>query len=347
MDERRPYAEVRERDGPRGDETGMEGGPQTREQAGRRPGPGAGQREADGIRLTGPARLLIDRRRLAHTTVLQSFAFDERRGHLYAIQVMEGGVRLPGEPRAYGHEERRRRGDLCLNRLTTRGDRLGHMFLLGFGHGGAFGLEDGGAGGPALWTEWDDNPVSGYGRGICRFHFRHGAVLRARGSGLATYRPLPGTTKNHPAIDPATGRLLLRYRRRGRYRYAVYDLRRFAARDYRPLADLPQPAAGPPFQGMALHGDHVYQLTGSGYGPGNPPSSGGNVRLQRVDLHTGRVDQQIRVGFGQGLRPREPEGLAVLRGHGGSSRLCLALTSGPTRGRRYSVYAIGGGGGRG
>ncbi|MFD8766541.1 hypothetical protein [Streptomyces mirabilis] len=44
-----------------------------------------------------PGRLWIRRGLLHHSTVLQSFAFDERRGHMYALQVMQGGVRLPGE----------------------------------------------------------------------------------------------------------------------------------------------------------------------------------------------------------------------------------------------------------
>lgn len=74
--------------------------------------------------------------------MLQSFAFDERHGHMYALQVMEGGVRLPGEPRAYTRAERAARGDMCLNRLTMGGALTGDMYLLGFGHGSALGVED-------------------------------------------------------------------------------------------------------------------------------------------------------------------------------------------------------------
>lgn len=276
--------------------------------------------------------------RLRHTTVLQSFAVDERRGHLYALQVVAGGVRLAGEETALPHPERVRNGDLCLNRLTLDGATAGHMYLKGFGHGGSIGLEES-ADGVTLWTEWDANPSSGYGRGVCRFRFTDGRVLERDSGELDTCHPVMGSTSNFPALDVTHRQLLLRYKRDGIPRFALYGLDRFRAHRHLPVTDFAQPGAdlGLPFQGMALHGNYAYQLLGSAYGTGNPASSGGNTRLYRIDLRTGRVVWQQLERTAPGLSPREPEGLAVLRG-GGTPRLCLGFAEGPAGGRGFRLY---------
>ncbi|WP_336048712.1 phage baseplate protein [Streptomyces sp. CA2R101] len=287
--------------------------------------------------LSAPGRPFLAGR-LRHATVLQSFAIDERKGHLYALQVVAGGVRLPGEVRAPSHAQRVGNGDLCLNRLTLDGSPAGHMYLKGFGHGGSIGLEDA-ADGVTLWTEWDANPASGYGRGVCRFRFTDGQVLARDSGGLGTCHPVPGSTSNAPAVDVTHRQLLLRYKRDGIPRFALYDLDRFRAGWFLPLADFAQPGAGLalPFQGMAVHGAYAYQLLGSAYGTGNPASSGGNTRLYRIDLRSGRVVWQQRERTAPGLSPREPEGLAVLR-EGGTPRLCLGFVEGPAGGRGFRLY---------
>ncbi|MGW7573419.1 phage baseplate protein [Streptomyces sp. NPDC054765] len=276
--------------------------------------------------------------KLRHTTVLQSFAVDERRGHVYALQLVAGGFRLPGEKAALSHAERAGNGDLCLNRLTLDGSEAGHMYLKGFGHGGSIGLEEA-PGGVRLWTEWDANPSSGYGRGVCRFRFADGQV-RGRDSGeLSTYHPVTGSTSNCPALDLSHRHLLVRYKRAGIPRFALYDLDRFRSRWFWPLTDFLQPGAGLglPFQGMALYGNYAYQILGSAYGAGNPASSGGNTRLYRMDLRTGRVVWQQLERTAPGLSPREPEGLAVLSGDG-TPRLCLGFVEGPAGGRSFRLY---------
>ncbi|WP_328731879.1 teichoic acid biosynthesis protein C [Streptomyces caniferus] len=297
---------------------------------------GSSAGNSTGLAAPGQGRLLD--RPLHQTTVLQSFAFDERRGHIYALQVMQGGIRLPGEVRAYSHAERARRGDLCLNRLSPDGVLTGYMFLKGFGHGGALGV-DAVNGGSELWTEWDANPASGYGRGVCRFRFSDGRTLHRHSRELATYRPVPGSTSNCAVLDTTKRRLLLRYKVGGSPRFAVYEADRFAARDFRPITDFAQPDAdlGLPFQGMALDGDSVYQLLGSGYGPDNPPSSAGNTRLSRIDWRTGTVTRAIVDRTAPGLSWREPEGLAVRRGTG--TWLYVGFAHGPRGRRRFSLYA--------
>lgn len=276
--------------------------------------------------------------RLHHSTVQQSSTFDERGGRLYSLQVIESGVRLPGESRSYSHDERVRRGDLCLNRLTTDGELLDHMYLKGFGHGTTITAESRTAGRTELWTEWDANPASGYGRGICRFRYAPGKVFTSDTASLTTFRPQPGSTNNYAALDTVNRRLLLRYRRADLPRYALYDLDGFAAHDFRPLADFAQPGAdlGLPFQGMALHGDYAYQLLGSAYGKGNPPSRGGNARLFRISLPDGLEADEVLERTDPDLNVREPEGLTVT--HRGGPRLVLGFAHDPVGARRFSLY---------
>ncbi|WP_394437115.1 phage baseplate protein [Streptomyces sp. SGAir0957] len=275
--------------------------------------------------------------RLRHGTVIQSFAFDEAHHCLYALQVMRGGIRLRGESRAYTHDERARRGDLCLNRLNLHGALTGFMFLKGFGHGGAMGVERHGRG-SRLWTEWDAHPASGYGRGVCWFRFVSGRTLSRSSARLTTYHPKPGSSSNSVTLDQRGRRLLLRYKAHGLPRFAVYDLARFVARDYRPLADFAQPDAhlGLPFQGMALHGNTLYQLMGSGYDALNPPEAGGNTYLSRINWRTGTSHITFPERTAPHLSPREPEGLAVRRSDG---RLYYGFTQGASGNRRFSLYS--------
>jgi hypothetical protein len=288
--------------------------------------------------LSGPATRWIQDKRLHHTTVMQSFAFDERHRHIYALQVVRGGVRLPGESRSYTHAERSKAGDLVLNRLSRSGDRLGHMYLKGFGHGTAMGVEETADGGTALWTECDANPASGYGRAIGRFRYVAGAVLHSGHRSVVTYRPRPGSTANSAALDLHGRRVLLRYRTRGRRRYALYDLDAFARGRFRPLTDFPQPGAelGLPFQGMTLYGNYAYQMIGSAHDPDNPSADGGDTLLHAIDLRTAQVVEEQRTWAAEEPVLREPEGLAVLRST--TPRLCMGFASGPLGGRTYSLY---------
>ncbi|TPQ21638.1 teichoic acid biosynthesis protein C [Streptomyces sporangiiformans] len=289
--------------------------------------------------LAGPNALWIDEKRLHHTTVMQSFAFDEQRHHIYAFQVMQGGIRLPGESRTYTHAERKVQGDLCLNRLSMNGDHVDHMYLKGFGHGGAIAVEERPVGSPRLWAEGDINPASGYGRAIVRFRYAAGTVLRSGSSSVAVFRPKPGTTNNNVALDLYRRRMLLRYRLAGAPRYALYRFDDFTAGRFNVLIDFPQPGAelGLPFQGMALHNGYAYQMLGHALDPDHPSSPAGDGRLHCIDVRTGRVVQE-QLGRPARLRQaREPEGLAVLR-RIAKPRLCLGFAAGPPRGRTYSIY---------
>ncbi|MEU8567996.1 teichoic acid biosynthesis protein C [Streptomyces pathocidini] len=305
--------------------------------------PAAGKAAAGKVRfdVSRQGTRWLNGRRLHHTTVMQSFGFDERRRHIYALQVVAGGVQLPGESRTYTHGERAKAGDLCLNKLTSDGTVIGHMYLKGFGHGTAMGVDPDGPSGAVLWTECDANPKSGYGRAIGRFPYVEGLVLRGGDPRLAVYRPLPGSTSNTAAIDLQHRRIMVRYGKPGSLgRFALYDLDAFAHGRFEPLTDFEQPGMdlGLPFQGMTLHGAYAYQMIGSSYDPDSSTPERGNARLYCIDLHTGKVVQEQKSQTGNALQPREPEGLAVLRTAG--PKLCMGFASGPVGGRTFAIYYV-------
>ncbi|MFE0257915.1 Teichoic acid biosynthesis protein C (Precursor) [Streptomyces sp. NPDC059010] len=279
---------------------------------------------ADRFDLSTPSeRWLWKKDTLREPTLLQSFAFDEVNKHLYVLQLRRGGAAA---------------GDLCLNRLDFQGKRLGHMELRGFGHGVAMGVQHGSDGTVWIWTEADAK--DGYGRGVTRFRFFDGAV-RTRDD-VKVRHPIPGSTGNQPSVCTASRRIAVRHRVDGKPRYRIWDLADFVARDYsEPIADFAQTGAHPdpdiPFQGYALHGDHLYQLAGTAYdAKTNPPARRGNTYLSCLDIRTGRLLDRQRTEAGHSLDHREPEGLAVRQGAGG--QLCLGLASGAVGQRRFSIY---------
>ncbi|GAA3085442.1 hypothetical protein GCM10010449_06470 [Streptomyces rectiviolaceus] len=300
----------------------------------------------DRFNLADSGARLIHEKALHHTTVMQSFAFDELHGHVYALQLMPSGVQLPGESRTYSHAERHDAGDLCLNRLSMRGELLDRMYLKGFGHGTAISVDSslsswGGA--VRLWVECDANPASGYGRAIGRFPYAENTVLHSADRRVTVYRPHPGSSANCAALDLNNRRLLLRYALPDRRRYALYNLDTFTAGFFSPLIDFAQPGLdlGLPFQGMTLDGDYAYQLMGFGRAANSSSEPDNTVLLHCIDLRTGAVVQQHKSQAGRQLTYREPEGLAVL--HGPQARepqLCMGFASGPAGGRKFSLYGL-------
>jgi hypothetical protein len=277
---------------------------------------------------------------LHNNTVGQSLAFDNVNGHLYTIQVVQGGLQLPGESAPVSGADRAAHGDMCVTKLSLSGARLGFMYLKGFGHGVSFGVEPAGST-PYLWTESDNNPDSGYGRAISRFKFVSGSVLSSSSSTVTKLYPVPGSTSNQPSVDMLNRRLLLRYRTSSGARYALYDLAEATAGRFAPIYDIPQVGilSGETFQGFALFGDYVYQMTGTAYtdeSGSNPPSGHGNTYVSCVDLRTGALVQRSRTEAAYSLTFREPEGLAIQLTS--PYRLCMGFASGVSGARKYSVY---------
>ncbi|NUS27031.1 MAG: Teichoic acid biosynthesis protein C (Precursor) [Streptomyces sp.] len=278
----------------------------------------------DRIDLDVSAKRRLKEKALHEGTVLQSFAFDEVHEHLYVLQVRRGGIGA---------------GNLCLNQLDHEGTLLGHMNLQGFGHGVSMGVQNAADGKVWIWTEAEAK--GGYGQAVTRFHFVAGATRTV--ADVKTRKPIPGSTNNQPTVCMASERIAVRYRRKGKPRYRVWDLDAFVNRNYdHPIADIAQPDPHPdtkiPFQGYALHGDHLYQLAGTAYDPDtNPPAESGNAYLSCVDLTTGELVQRMRTVAGRSLTYREPEGLAVR--HRTKKGLYLGLASGAAGARRFSLYA--------
>ncbi|GHH70331.1 hypothetical protein GCM10018793_04200 [Streptomyces sulfonofaciens] len=304
--------------------------------------PGARTAASDGrFDLTAPAVQYLREKTLYNSTILQSFAFDDVHRCIFAVQLMEGGIQLPDEPGPVSGGDRSARGDMCLTRLGLGGEQLGHMYLRGFGHGASIGVEPG-SGTSYIWTEADANPDSGYGTAVARFSYVDGAVLDSGSSAVDKIYVVPGSTSNRPAVDVLNRRLLVQYMvPDGGYRYRVLDLDRAKRGDLRPLFDIPRVGIDDTEtpQGVAILGDHVYQMTGTHYtdeSGDNPPSGHGNAYLSRVHLPTSRLEQRIRTEAAYSLDYREPEGIAIQLGP--SPRLHLGFASGVAGARKYTLY---------
>ncbi len=294
----------------------------------------------DKFDLTAPAVQYLREKSLYNETIMQSFAFDDVNHCIFAAQLMQGGVQLPGESAPVSGTDRSARGDMCLTRLGLDGTQLGYMYLRGFGHGASIGVEPQGST-SYIWTEADANPESGYGTAVARFAFSNGAVLDS--SAVDKLYVVPGSTSNRPAVDMYSRRLLVQYLLgEDDYRYSVLPLDHAKQGDLRPLYDLPRigmDATETP-QGLALLGDYVYQMTGTHYtdeAGDNPPSGHGNTYLSALYLPTSQVVQRARTEAAYSLDYREPEGLAVQRGVS-PARLCLGFASGVAGDRRYTIY---------
>jgi hypothetical protein len=302
----------------------------------------AGLATHDLFDLSAPALPYLREKTLHNETILQSFAFDDVNGCLYAVQLMEGGIQLPGEPGPVSGGDRSARGDLCLTRLSLGGDRLGHMYLRGFGHGASIGVEPRGDT-SFIWAEADASPETGFGTAVARFAYRDGRVLDSDAWTVEKLHVVHGSTSNRPAVDMRSRRLLVQYMlEEGNYRYRVLDLDKAKWGDLTPLYDIPRVGVADTEtpQGLALLGDYVYQMTGTHYtdeNSTNPPSGHGDTYLSAVHLPTSRVVQRTRTEAAYSLDYREPEGLAIQLG-GSPARLCLGFASGEAGARKYTVY---------
>ncbi|MFC5825088.1 teichoic acid biosynthesis protein C [Nonomuraea insulae] len=265
--------------------------------------------------LTAPSTSLIWRKALYNTTVLQSFAIDNAHGHIYTVQVKNGS----GSNAA---------GDLCLTKLSLSGSILGHMYLMGFGHGVQIGVEPSGSS-AYLWTETDGVPIDGNssrGTKLARFMFVNGQTLTTSSAALTKYSPVAGATNTTCTIDPSTNRLIMRYVSEGSFRFAAFTLSSVKAGSPDRLHDVAQPVGLGTFQGYAAYGNYVYVLTGTAYGDTNPAP--GNTYITCLDLRTGEQVQRARSVAGQSLNYREPEGMGI-QIVSGAPRLCLGLASEP------------------
>ncbi|MFD1831287.1 Tat pathway signal sequence domain protein [Streptomyces desertarenae] len=305
--------------------------------------------------LSAPSERLLREVSLTETRVLQSLAFDNSRGHIFFVQLVDGGRQLPGESRAYTGAERGANGDLCVTRTDLGGNIMGAMYLRGFGHGVQIGVESTESG-SFLWTETKavktqnpDGTHTGWGSRLARFKFANGTVLTPESPALAQFALEEGVDRTTVTLDPVHQRLAVRCRVSGAFRYRLYDLAAFKAGGRTTLADVAQPADLQPghpdtFQGFAAFGNHLYLLAGTQYGKDGSVSPDGNTFITCVDWNTGAVVEQELTRAGYSLPYREPEGMAIQvpdTANPQAVRLCsgfASVTSGTDSRKRASVY---------
>lgn len=269
----------------------------------------------------------------------QSIAFDG--GQLYALQVMQGGIRLPDEKRRLSGRARRLAGDMCVTAFSRSGAAAQHMYLRGFGHGISMGVEPSEYG-ALLWVESQADRQTGYGRAVTRIPFRHGTVLDSSSPSVRHHRPLPDSHRIHPAVDVAAKRLLVSHWTNREHHYTIHCLDDFLAGSYQPLFHVEDTAlrSGETLQGCALNGNHIYQLTGTPYTDDeghNPPSSGGNTYVSAIDIRSGKTTGRRKLSMAPRLSFREPEGLAIRLG--ADLELCVAFSVKSPGRRKLAVYA--------
>ncbi|MDQ1914834.1 hypothetical protein RAC89_31100 [Paenibacillus sp. GD4] len=293
--------------------------------------------------LSGTANELFRDKALHNGTVLQSFAFDNVNQHIYVVQLMAGGQQLPGETAPVSGANRDKNGDLTLTQLDMEGNKLGYMFLKGFGHGVQIGVET--VGDKAyLWTETDSvtEGSSGWGTQIARFPFENGKILTPSSPELEKHRLVEGADRTTVNIDAATGQLTMRYRKDGSFRFGVYPLEEVKKGNYTPIADVPQPTVGT-FQGFASYGGYLYLLEGNAYGSSGSVAPEGNTYITAVDWKTGEVLDKELMTAGQSLTFREPEGMAIripdLR-HPHKAELSFGFATNFTPNRWASIYTL-------
>ncbi|MDF2960839.1 MAG: hypothetical protein K0S39_2574 [Paenibacillus sp.] len=293
--------------------------------------------------LSAPATELIRDKALHNGTVQQSFAFDNVNQHIYVVQLMAGGQQLPGEAGPVSGAGRALNGDLTLTQLDQAGNKLGYMFLKGFGHGVQIGVET--VGDTAyLWTETDSvaEGKDGWGTQIVRFKFENEKILTPSSPELEKHRLIEAADRTTVNIDEANGLLTMRYRKDGAFRFGVYDLEEVKKNRYIPLADVPQPAMGT-FQGFASYGGYLYLLEGNAYGSSGSVEPRGNTFITSVDLNTGDVIDKQLIMAGDTLSFREPEGLGIRLpnlNNPNKAELSIGFASNFTPSRLANIYTL-------
>jgi hypothetical protein len=298
--------------------------------------------------LTASSTALFKEKALQNATVLQSIAFDNVNQHLYTMQVMQGGLKLPGESAVVAGATRVLNGDLCVTKLDLAGNVISYMYLKGFGHGVSFGVEPGtGQAGEAvayLWTEVDSvaEGVNGWGTKLARFPFVDGAVVTPNTPWLEKRQLVAGADRTTVNIDAAHGLLTMRYRLNDQFQYGVYSLAQVKQNNYVQVAHVLQPTnLVYDFQGYTSWGSYLYLLEGTAYGTTGSVSPDGNTYITSVDLNTGSVVDRQLTKAGYSLDYREPEGMAIQIPNASSpdeARLSFGFASGASGARVASIY---------
>jgi hypothetical protein len=320
--------------------------------------------------LADPSQGVFRGEKLWCPTVMQCAGYDHINDRWYVAQVMYN--RGDGVP----YWRRKYQGDIAITKLSADGsEKLGRMYLRGFGHGAQIGVEPTGPGTPPyLWIEYDSKPnddcdpehdencrPTGFGSRLCRikyvgppadepprsFHWDDASDREEMDFRDRTPDPvvLPGEGDKvgapRAAIDPGYGRVLVRFNRNDNVQCAVWDLKAATApgRLGEPMIHRPNIYNPPTPQGFCLYGSYMYMLEGNPYGDDNPPP--GNTYITRLDLNTGEEARKRTEAFGD-VSYREPEGMNIMLVPGPTGgdyvpRLTFGFASGEEGDRRINI----------
>jgi len=303
-----------------------------------------------------------------HAVEIQSFAFDNVNNLVYVAQVAgacsisydqstswktASGSYPVSASLSMAMADNEAAGNLAITQLPMSGappNPPHSMFLLGFGHGVAIGVEPQ-ASQTYIWVECQSQPPAngdGFGNKVARVPFTPGAVFQASSSDLELYDPI--TIQNgyitgySCALDTQNGLLALRYTENvynqdpppdvistkyvSAYSWSSTDGPDFSAA----LATIQQPPVIEAtdldvFQGWTLYGSWVYMLdwdkstspytiytTSIDINGDDNPNGGGTYHLRTSS--SADVDAD----------PREPEGMAIYL-IPTSPTLCFGITN--------------------
>ena len=292
------------------------------------------------ISLAQPNYAMLTNVTLRDTSIMQSFAYDDVNQVWIFAQVQQSG-RFGKTASQHAYD-----GDLTLTKVSQSGAILGYMYLNGFGHGLSIGVEPVGTT-TYVWAE--SNSVyfeamgsalaNGYGTKIARFGWKNSATYSCSSAGITTYGVNGGAPEQSPYVDYRRNRIAVQYWSTtfNTFRWAIYPLDQFKARDYTPVIRFSWPAELNDItdQGWAYVNDSMMlNYNGNAYGSSNPAP--GNATLFKVSLPGSQpvVADSTLVTSAGSLSPREPEGLNILD----TDNVCVGFTSGPPGARRANVY---------
>lgn len=284
--------------------------------------------------LTAASDRLFWKKPLYNGTVMQCFAFDNTNKTLYTMQRTNGATDTSG--------------DLTVTKLSQTGTIQGHMYLKGFGHGIAFGVQPSGSS-VTMWTEADAQSSGGSSaraRVVCRFAWKNGATITK--SGVTLFEPVAGMYSASCSLDVEHGTIAVRYTKpgAGQMLVTVYKLAEFAAKKYdNPLATIGLNEVHPPGitpQGYQHYGQHLYLLQGTAY---DAPCSQehpngelqGNTYVSRINFNNASDFETRFTHAGYSLSYREPEGLGLVNVDG-KPRLAMGFASACSPNRLASIY---------
>lgn len=283
--------------------------------------------------LTGSSDRLFWKKSLHEKPIMQCFAFDNVNGEVYVMQRSD-------------RANSKTQGHLAINRMTLTGDLISRMYLNGFGHGIAFGVQPT-ANGVVLWTEADAQPYKDNSRArvVCRFPWAASTTPITKDD-VELFEPIDGMKMASCSLDLDHNTIAVRYTRDGvdGMRVSLYNLDEFAAHDFsNRLADIstrPVHAIGVTPQGYQHYGQHLYLLQGNPYKDCTTPGQKGtgNTVLGRINFNDETDFETRGTDAGYSLTFREPEGLGLYRHPDGQLRLAMGFASGCAGSRQANIY---------